>query len=746
MLPTMTTKRPFLLLLLLLLTTALLASAQQPQPNIEEEAAADRITYLPGYPHELPSRHYAGYIRVDGDDEGDAAAGDADGSGVERHRHPQNPARNLFYYMAESERDPLNDPVVLWLNGGPGCSSFDAFVYEHGPFLFSASSPDGISNGELPLLKPNPFSWSKVATMIYLDSPANVGLSFVDPTEHEGATNAIYRTNDTHTASDADAFLRGFFKRHSRLLDKPFYITGESYAGIYVPNLARQVMRNNAAGVEPTIDLRGYAVGNGCTDAQYDGNALPPFLAGRGLMPQDDFLKLQQACNGSFWDAEGFEWARAFGAGAKGSSNSGGRGGTTNENRAAVCGKALEKAVDVALDGINIYDTLDLCHASHRPREEEEQGGGASRFRSAAARAAATTTTQRLPPWARVAALSLPAGRFDVAPQARVAALQPGARVAAAVAAVGDAAAAPSAPAGAPAPPPHPPTPPPLSHNPPCTSATLAEDWLNNPSVRRALHAAPIEADDDDGDGADPSWVAGRWTLCSDRLHYTHDAGSMLPVHAELLPGLPGWPKMLAQAGLREEAERAWARRAGAKAAAAGLGVGGVEASSAPPRLRALIYTGDHDAAVPSTGSEAWTTDIGGGKPLPGKQWRAWRVRQGTDGGGRPAGGEDAAAGLEQVGGYTREFPGGLTYATIRGAGHMVPTSKPLEALELFRRFVDGEELAAPLKEQEANDGDEEGEEGEEERKEDPLDGGDGAGGGDGAAPAAPPTTFTVRL
>jgi len=219
--------------------------------------------------------------------------------------------------MAESERDPLNDPVVLWLNGGPGCSSFDAFVYEHGPFLFSASSPDGISNGELPLLKPNPFSWSKVATMIYLDSPANVGLSFVDPTtEGESAANTIYRTNDTHTASDADAFLRGFFRRHPRLLDKDFYITGESYAGIYVPNLARQVVSNNAKGAEPRINLKGYAVGNGCTDAQYDGDALPPFLAGRGLLPQDEFARLSKTCNGSFWDADGFEWVAAFSSAA----------------------------------------------------------------------------------------------------------------------------------------------------------------------------------------------------------------------------------------------------------------------------------------------------------------------------------------------------------------------------------------------------------------------------------------------
>lgn len=40
--------------------------------------------------------------------------------------------KNLFYYFVISERNPSKYPVVLWLNGGPGCSSFDGFIYEHG--------------------------------------------------------------------------------------------------------------------------------------------------------------------------------------------------------------------------------------------------------------------------------------------------------------------------------------------------------------------------------------------------------------------------------------------------------------------------------------------------------------------------------------------------------------------------------------------------------------------------------------
>lgn len=47
--------------------------------------------------------------------------------------------KNLFYYFVSSERSPEKDPVVLWLNGGPGCSSFDGFVYEHGMLIIVPS-------------------------------------------------------------------------------------------------------------------------------------------------------------------------------------------------------------------------------------------------------------------------------------------------------------------------------------------------------------------------------------------------------------------------------------------------------------------------------------------------------------------------------------------------------------------------------------------------------------------------------
>lgn len=92
--------------------------------------------------------------------------------------------------------------------------------------------------------------------------------------------------------------------------------------------------------------------------------------------------------------------------------------------------------------------------------------------------------------------------------------------------------------------------------------------------------------------------------------------------------------------------------------------------------LHALIYSGDHDMAVPHTGSEAWTSSL---RLQELTSWRPWYTAVDTDS-------------ERQVAGYVVEYEG-LTYATVKGAGHMVPQNKPKEALELFRRFIRGEAI-----------------------------------------------------
>ncbi|KAF5747528.1 serine carboxypeptidase-like 20 [Tripterygium wilfordii] len=213
------------------------------------------VTHLPGLNGAFPSKHYSGYVEIESD-------------------------KYLFYYFVVSERKPKNDPVVLWLNGGPGCSSFDGFVNEHGPFNFETGKP----HGSLPTLHLNPYSWSKVSNIIYLDSPVGVGFSY-------SKDQTKYVIGDRQTAIDTYTFLVMWFELYPEFVNNPFYIAGESYAGVYIPTLATNIIQRINDGVEPEINFKGYMVGNGLTvpDIAFNTDVQVLFLHGMGLISDNLF-------------------------------------------------------------------------------------------------------------------------------------------------------------------------------------------------------------------------------------------------------------------------------------------------------------------------------------------------------------------------------------------------------------------------------------------------------------------------
>ncbi|KAL9682494.1 hypothetical protein QQ045_014293 [Rhodiola kirilowii] len=99
-----------------------------------QRQAADRVTSLPGQPP-VNFNHYAGYVTVN-----------------ESH------GRALFYWFFEATHHPHHKPLLLWLNGGPGCSSIGFGATEElGPFLSSSGKPE---------LRLNPYSWNKGAPRV----------------------------------------------------------------------------------------------------------------------------------------------------------------------------------------------------------------------------------------------------------------------------------------------------------------------------------------------------------------------------------------------------------------------------------------------------------------------------------------------------------------------------------------------------------------------------------------------------
>jgi len=158
-------------------------------------------------------------------------------------------SKNYFYWGFESRRVPKEDPVVLWLTGGPGCSSEVALFAENGPCKVNAAGTGTTRNM---------YSWNTAANLLYVDQPTGTGFSYGSGYDHD----------ERGVADDMYDFLLQFFAKHVELADNDLYIFGESYAGHYVPAIAHRVWRGNKQGGAPKLPLRGVAVGNGLTDPE----------------------------------------------------------------------------------------------------------------------------------------------------------------------------------------------------------------------------------------------------------------------------------------------------------------------------------------------------------------------------------------------------------------------------------------------------------------------------------------------
>lgn len=170
--------------------------------------------------------------------------------------------KQYFYWIFESRNDPENDPVVLWMTGGPGCSSMIALFKEHGPCTI---------NSDHTTTTPNPYSWNQNASIIYIDQPSGVGFSRGPGDE----------TGEWDVAPQAYTFLTSFFAANSHLTNNDFYIFGESYGGHFVPAVANFIHTKNRSG-NSQINLKGIGIGNGLTDPVHQYNMYPKFAHENG--------------------------------------------------------------------------------------------------------------------------------------------------------------------------------------------------------------------------------------------------------------------------------------------------------------------------------------------------------------------------------------------------------------------------------------------------------------------------------
>ncbi len=148
----------------------------------------------------------------------------------------------LFYYLVKARNKDPAAPLMVWLNGGPGCSSSYGLFIENGPYIVH---PETLA------FYHNQYSWNNFADMIFVDQPVQVGYSLV-------RGDADLCVNQTCVARDFYMFLVGFLERHPEYRARPLYLSGESYAGHYVPSIAATLHK---AG-NHDLNLKGIAVGN----------------------------------------------------------------------------------------------------------------------------------------------------------------------------------------------------------------------------------------------------------------------------------------------------------------------------------------------------------------------------------------------------------------------------------------------------------------------------------------------------
>ncbi|XP_031128403.1 serine carboxypeptidase-like 18 isoform X2 [Ipomoea triloba] len=224
------------------------------------------VETLPGFPGKLPFKLQTGYI------------------GVGESQEIQ-----LFYYFIESEKSPETDPLLLWLTGGPSCSGLSALFYEIGPLTINYAN----STGDIPALKLNPYAWTKVANIIFVDQPVGTGYSYAQ-------TSDAYKTNDTLSAQHTYSFLVQWLLDHPTFLSNPLYVGGDSYSGITVPLVVRNIYDGLESGIEPRLNMKGYIEGNPLTDRFSDLNNRMEYGYRMGFLSDNLYKSTKESCNGNY--------------------------------------------------------------------------------------------------------------------------------------------------------------------------------------------------------------------------------------------------------------------------------------------------------------------------------------------------------------------------------------------------------------------------------------------------------------
>ncbi|XP_028789723.1 serine carboxypeptidase-like 11 [Neltuma alba] len=283
--------------------------SNKPLYQLTAASGSNTVHYLPGFQGPLPFHLQTGYVGV----------------GEEQSEDEQ-----VFYYFVKSQNNPHRDPLLLWLSGGPACSSFSGLIFEIGPIAFKVEE----YKGSLPNLTLRPHAWTKVSSIIFADLPVGTGFSY-------SKSLSSPQPSDWKLIHQAHRFLRKWLIDHPEFLSNEVYIGGDSYSGIPVPVLAQEISNGNEEGIQPWINIQGYVLGNALTTNTETENYMIPFLHGMGIISDELYTSFYDHC--------------------------------VEDKKNVVCSKVIEYLNKLIL-GLNLYNILDpKCEAPREVSREKIQ-------------------------------------------------------------------------------------------------------------------------------------------------------------------------------------------------------------------------------------------------------------------------------------------------------------------------------------------------------------------------------------
>ncbi|KAI9039521.1 serine-type carboxypeptidase kexA [Aspergillus affinis] len=193
---------------------------------ISAATAADYyVRSLPGAPEGPLLKMHAGHIEVDEKSNG-----------------------NLFFWHYQNRHIANRQRTVIWLNGGPGCSSMDGALMEVGPYRLKDQNT----------LEYNEGSWDEFANLLFVDQPVGTGFSYVN-------TDSYLHELD-EMAAQFITFLEKWFELFPEYDPDDLYLAGESYAGQHIPYIAKAIQERNKkvqGSSKAQWKLGGLLIGNG---------------------------------------------------------------------------------------------------------------------------------------------------------------------------------------------------------------------------------------------------------------------------------------------------------------------------------------------------------------------------------------------------------------------------------------------------------------------------------------------------